>query len=123
MCMLKINEKLIPTNWNKLWENSNPTSNFAAQTINFDATNYDYFIIIYKNSASGTIHSSKTIIKNVRFSLNGVNAGKLFVRNTDTSGITDTGVTFQSGLNINTYGSETTSNDVAVPYQIYGGKF
>lgn len=114
-----INSKVIK----KLWENQNPTNNFNPQTISFNAAGYDYFIILFKNTASSTIYDSKIAFKNIRFSLNGINAGKIFARNTDTNGINDTGVTFQNGLFIDNYGAETVSNQYAVPYQIYGGKF
>ena len=106
----------------KLWENENPTTSFSPQTISFNATNYDYFIVIYKNTYNGTLYNSKMIIKNVRFSLDGVNAGTIYVRNTDTNGITNAGVAFQNGLTVSTYGTETTDNEKAIPYQIYGGK-
>lgn len=107
----------------KLWENENPTNNFSSQTLSFDASQYDYFIIVYKNTATSTINNSKFIIKNTRFSLDGINAGRLYARNTDNNGISDTGVTFGAGIYINTYGSETQNNELSIPIIIYGGKF
>lgn len=37
-----------------LWVNSDPTSNFAAQTIPLNLTNYDAVLVVYKITASGT---------------------------------------------------------------------
>lgn len=107
----------------KIWENPNPTNNFNPQTLSFDASQYDYFVVVYKNTATSTINNSKFMIKNTRFSLDGINAGQLYARNTDTNGISNTGVTFGAGLYIGTYGTETQNNEFSIPVIIYGGKF
>lgn len=115
-----------------LW--TNPTSaEFQAQTISVDLSSYDFVLIVYarycrvdgswdsiSNLEMDTcmIPSAKTSGFNTRFMLSGVTEfGRMRY-----GYVSSTGVTFESGIQFNSYGvnTETTNNATCIPYQIYG---
>lgn len=119
----KIQNPIIPRySGDLLWENSQPNSSFSGQTINFDASKYSKFDVIWKNNSSSTIYNVTTIYKGYRVNLITVNAGELLQRTSNKNGIHDSGVTFNNGLSINTYGNETTDNNECIPIKIIGFK-
>lgn len=108
-----------------LWENSNPTANFTAQTISLDLSEYDAAYIVYKSS-TGNILWSGIILKDdalnyPRFITNSGANTRWFSR---TIRVNDTGAVFADcGRFTQGTSGTTTTNDSMIPYRIYGVKF
>lgn len=102
-----------------LWENENPTSNFSAQTISLNLSNYNLIYVIYYRGTDVTYTVSQLIKKNISVSdmVGSFNAGKIRLRSAKAN---DGGVMFESGTNYSSYGSGSTDNSVVIPYRIYG---
>ena len=103
-----------------LWENASSRSEFTAQTINLDLSEYDAVIILtlWQNSHSGGYNSQYIPVNT---------AGCLYVpyylNVARGISVLTTGITFDEGVLVNTYGVLTSGrNDMAIPYKIYGIK-
>lgn len=108
-----------------LWTNSSPTSNFNAQTLNIDFSNYAEILIIYRSFTSvanffeitipiSDVGQAKEMFYNVY--------GKFGYRNA-TLASTLKSLSFGNGLFYENYGgSDSTRNDMGIPYKIYGIK-
>lgn len=59
---LEINGKIID-GWKLLWTNPNPTTAFSTLTINLNSSDYDIYMILFKNSATGTFINSSIVLK------------------------------------------------------------
>lgn len=115
-----------------LW--TNPTSaDFQPQTVSVDLSSYDFVLIVYARyrRVDGTwgstgnlemstcfIPSAKTTGFSTRFMLPGVTEYSRMRYGY----VSDTGVTFENGIQFNSYGTnaETINNSLCIPYQIYG---
>ena len=118
-----------------LWENPNPTSEFAAQTINLDLSGYD-MVEIYSYGRTGQsgysygYNSDRFLIGefgNIQNSaFIGASIDYILVESRPLN-VTKTGITFEKGstlyTNSSTHVAGVTSNSSAVPYKIYGIKF
>lgn len=109
------------TSYTLLWTNSDPTSSFSPQTISLDLSEYDRIEVVSYVNRSSTLAFSTILHKGIRGTLSGVYAARIVIRNL-TDGYTNSGISFGSGTNINTYGNETTDNAYVIPYKIYGIK-
>ena len=110
-----------------LWTNASPTSNFDAQTINLDLSEYDYVIVEMKYYISTVESATSPYIKfivpknsnlyplRVASEQNGVNYVSFRAITTN-----DSGVTFNIGSAIASNGWYTTNNGYGIPLKIYG---
>ena len=103
-----------------LWSNSNPTSNFATQTISIDLSKYKYVYIKtrgYKSSQEGTDNGAPVM----HFCMVGGYASLIHPINTNICRrkvqITTNSVVFASG-----YSGTTVADDCVIPLNIYGVK-
>lgn len=103
-----------------LWENSAPSSNFNAQTINVNYSNYR-FIILEVASAIGTSEPVRsylinTVIDKIQMDsvYNNINRRRATFNNNT--------ITFEDGHRISTYGQDdaTAYNQFLIPLRIYG---
>lgn len=104
-----------------LWENTNPTSNFAAQTVTIDKlSQYNLFVIVTKFSTNGTVECSEFATKATRsISAHG------YVVALRSMVIGDTTIEFADGNYFATYGNSnnmTKANNMCIPLRIYGIK-
>lgn len=99
----------------KVWENASPTSNFEAQTISLDLSNYNFISIDFVVSAGASTHvvtgfaaiGSSTYCEEYTTNSGSVNKRNFKPRTN--------GVTFENGRQDTTQGSE-----YMIPYIIYG---
>ena len=125
-----------------LWENPNPTSNFAQQavTLSDDINNYDYISVEYKSSKPATIASKVIIPVNDFKAYSGTTAsasdgnkgfrwfiGSRYQDGSNTYGYvryvsytSDTSITITNGYALGT--TTTSVQTVVIPYKIYGVK-
>ncbi len=136
MCMLKINEKLIPASLTKLWENPNPLIDFSTQTITLSSDDYDYLIWFYNegtmNTASKNKVTSQISLKGYGTILDGIgdehasgnNNYYIAVFRRNITRTNDT--TFDIANCSYKFGTNTSWNSTAgrlIPVAVYGGKF
>lgn len=104
-----------------LWQNASPASNFAAQKIPLDLSEYDGVYIVFKFFTSNTNRTiffcSNNTANEYQNVLSGaVNRGRNCI-------VTDSGVQFLTGYKYSTYGSNAVDDDSAmIPILIYGIK-
>lgn len=125
---------VVPYGWEQiddnpkvLWENPNPITSFAGQsiTLNDSIENYKYYEIIYiayaNNSLSQDTFLSTGKLVGERTKLFSVDH---YSRRRPVSGVSGTNVTFGDGGTCTAYGTDTwsTMNALCVPYQILGYK-
>lgn len=101
-----------------LWTNASPTSNFSAQTLSIDLSNYSFLIVRSVRSTSSTDQSALSIVE--------VGGGDTVVLGGGAAGVTltarnvnavSTGINFSMGyLN----GNSGTSDAWGIPVKIYG---
>ena len=102
-----------------LWENSNPSAEFAAQTISLDLTDYAGIIVECYTNITISVVCSRGYIKKT----DNTNIGVGTVYDSDTfargrrCNVTNDGVVFYDART----GSDT-SNEAVIPYRIYGVK-
>jgi hypothetical protein len=97
-----------------LWENPNPTTAFAAQTIALDLSGYDAVEIDFYN---GTTYKGRVGTENMNAVY--VNSSGRVVANRWFS-VLPTGVTVTDSQNSTANATAVTNNNVLVPYRIYG---
>ena len=118
-----LNEVLPPTpsEYKKLlWQNSNPTAAFAAQTISLDLSDYDEIEIIAKKTASEPYYFSTRIPMGVTSNTHYIENGVIFDRNVVVSLAS---IEFKVAYYLlPTSTAITTDNNRCMPYQIYGIK-
>lgn len=124
-----MSEQIIPrkqTGWELVWENSSPQSNFDAQTISIDLSQYNLVMVLAHADTGATMISPIILTKDssglLIYEFMNVNSGAssiLFRR--IITGVTDTGVEFNVGQAkpVNTTAAATTNNAVCIPYRIY----
>lgn len=113
------------TGWTFLWENSAPTSSFAAQTVSLDLSSYSAVYIEFGFSTGDTRYYSviQLVGSNVRVMRQMGNSGGTMFFRERTVQATTSGVIFGSGTT-RTQGSSTitSSDDQLMPMLIYGIK-
>ena len=106
-----------------LWENPNPTSSFAAQTITMDLSMYDSFLVVAHTSSSlaGCVYTFVYEKTDKDYYLLFTGAGGVAQRRAIR--ILDSYVTFAKCQQYSmSNGSESEANDKIIPYRIYGIK-
>lgn len=100
-----------------LWENSNPTASFAAQTktIDEDLTKYDFFLVSYGSDASNYYLQTSIVWLSKQSQLFYMTWGGARYQRAVT--INAASIVFANATSNN-----STANGVAVPYQVYGVK-
>ena len=113
--------------WTSLWTNNNPTSNFVAQNVNVDITNYSVFIVQYRQSTTSDVRVSVFVVKNdVNHIVQNIgviiSSGNvtLSARNVKTNG--NTGFTFEGAYrkNATSTSAGALTNSQLIPVAIYG---
>ena len=104
-----------------LWTNPSPTSDFTAQTVSLDLSDYAGVIVEFiKSTTSNKINTRLYAKKNE--DVDGIfGAGSYYVKGDSNTArgisVTDTGVTFAEG-----YGNMSLNNKTSIPIRIYGVK-
>lgn len=98
-----------------LWTNSNPTAEFAAQTVSLDLSNYIGVIIECLYSTNNQNLTSRVYIKKGETLIGGCNT-ESYPNVRLITAINDEGVSFGVARDSNTH------NDNVIPYKIYGVK-
>lgn len=104
-----------------LWTNSNPTSEFSAQTITLSSSDYDLLEVFYKKTKDDMFVNSTRFFKgtcSLLFQID--NSFVIFERTI--SDATDTTLTFTEGKIYTTQGTITTQNSRCIPLYIIGYK-
>ena len=98
-----------------LWENEEPTTAFAAQTIPLTLTDYSAFLIVIKNTTTTNFYGSGILLKDG-------NTVSIFCKNqTATTLFSRTAKTVDEGINFTTgYSGTTAATKNAIPFRIYG---
>ena len=120
-----LNEVLPPTpsEYRKLlWTNPSPSSNFSAQTVSLDLSDYDEIELFY----AGTTDYANTAIDYIKVAIGkggllNMSANEIWWRYVTAS---STGVTFDTGYRTPTYGANSTAdNKFIIPLKFYGIKY
>lgn len=100
-----------------LWTNPSPESNFAAQTITIDLTKYSFLLICYNQTPTGARWGSVFQPKdgNQYFVTIGIDSTSNNYYYKRAAAATDTGIAFTTG-----YQNTTSGSGYAVPKYIYG---
>lgn len=113
--------------WVLLWENASPTSNFAAQTIQFDYTRFTHLLVIVKNRTD----QGACVSVICRVTDGGVSFSKNTLMTSETKAyfqfrvgyIVGNGIQFENALECDTSAPKGyTSNAVLIPLAVYGIK-
>ena len=94
-----------------IWENAKPNSNFNAQTITLDMTEYNLFIIEMKTDGTGILDNRTSA--SIKFETSGSYSRSVTI---NTNGLTFGSAGKTSG------GSTTNDNSYLIPIKIYGVK-
>lgn len=109
----------------KLWENEAPTTEFAAQTVSLDLSQYELFLVTAMQSGTDGIYRELSFLafKNVVSMLQGVFAGG-YGPGVDTRPfqILENGVNFSDAKRSYNNKYDKVNNSVLIPHQIYGIK-
>lgn len=110
---------------NLLWTNPNPTSNFAAQTINIaNLANYNTVIVVWNNATTGSARIFCMAYKGYQFEMQDGHVGSGGTEWRRRLGlVNDTSVQFDTAYVSQNYGSKspgTSSTNVCIPLCIYG---
>lgn len=105
----------------KLWENPNPNSAFAAQTITLSSDDYDLLLTIYAPYIGRVESTIVTKGSNMFFSLTTGYRGNENIRSRAMDYVSATQYTAQEGKLAQA--AETTDNSACIPLVIYGIKF
>lgn len=104
--------------WELLWTNASPQSQFGAQTISLDLSNYDAVLVVVTNTTlSGAPSTSYIVKEGTRSNMFGIalaGTDDIYKRAVT---ISQSGVAFESG-----YAAKSQNNGALIPYQIYGIK-
>ena len=100
----------------RAWQNASPTSEFAAQTISLDLSEYDFIMVLYMHRVTFQTTLSSTLKKGQLGNLISVTSDNLTGYRSVT--FTDSGVTFGECI----YSKTNSNNGFCVPYEIYGIK-
>ena len=104
-----------------LWENSNPTVEFTAQTVSLDLSDYAGVIVEFKKTTTSTKINTRLYAKKNEDVDEIFGAGSYYTKGDSNTArgvnVTDTGVTFAEG-----YRNMTSDNNTTIPIRIYGVK-
>lgn len=106
-----------------LWTNASPTSAFSTQQISVNKDRYHALLFLFKRGTSGDQYVSELVPNSTRvWIVTAYNAGLGLL--TSRQFVVEDGstITFRNGYKQIGFGSDTISDDLVVPYQIYGVK-
>lgn len=109
-----------------LWENEDPTSSFAAQTISLDLSSYDAVYVFFGYTNGDVFQRGMMLIDSAtnhfRYTGNSSNNIRMFER---TATANTSGVAFSDGTyrTQGSAGTSNTGNSYMIPFAIYGIKF
>lgn len=122
----------IPTGWQQitseqiLWSNSNPTGDFASQTITLSSSDYDVLGIYYYDYKVSKNMYYTQCLKGASFALNSqlFESGNYFIVSRVFSRTSDTSFTVDNAVGISASSPSTTAlhNDQVIPVKIVGYK-
>ena len=103
--------------WTTLWTNSDPTSNFAAQTVSVDLSSYTWVAIVATTTTNGTDEAAHLVRvgSSVLLSVANLASTQYFYKREATT--SSSGITFTTGYR-NTNG--TSGTQYCIPLAIYG---
>lgn len=101
---------------NLIWTNAATSAEFASQTITLSG-NYDAVLVVYRTWCSATPVSVRIVFNNNTLTELNVTDIAISYRRCKLNGQS---LTFESGNNVNPYGSQSTANGVVVPTHVYG---
>lgn len=105
----------------KLWENPNPSASFGAQTITLASDDYDFLLVMYRQT-SGRL-ASMIFPKGINFRLFTSTVGSgATTRERDINYVSDTQLSVQSAYQCVGTSAYTTDNSLLVPDAVYGFK-
>lgn len=99
-----------------IWTNAAPTAEFAGQTIRLSG-NYDAVLVVYRTWYASTPVSVRIVFNNNTLTELNVTDNRISYRRCKLNGQS---LTFETGNNVNPYGSQSTANGVVVPTHVYG---
>ena len=107
-----------------IWENTNPSSNFGAQTITFDKEDFTQFLIIF--GETNTVFSSECILSNKfpngKLTYTGIGSSFPIIWQRSATLVSNGIELSDAKFKYTNASSETTQNDACIPYQIIGIK-
>ena len=115
-----VGEALSKIDWKLLWENASPASEFAAQTVSLDLSEYSEFAVLFLADGAtggsyvyGVSHVAEGYLTQLQLFVSGKNHRRFVT-------ITSSGAVFTGGAYENTYGatSGTASNTSIIPNKI-----
>ena len=105
-------------NWKLVWTNPTPTSEFPAQTISLNLSTYSEIKLIIRASIENAGENlGFAEIPSTGFQVFWLASG--IINSRAFSGITSTGITFNTGRKYTTYGNVTNDNNIGIPIRIY----
>lgn len=103
-----------------LWQNASPGSNFSAQTVSLDLSEYDEIEVVYNHATTATFEvRSRSAVPGMAWGLSIVGYAYKRLATAKT-----TGVEFSDCNYFPSYGntSDSDANNAVIPYRIYGIK-
>ena len=106
-------------NMKLLWQNPNPSIDFAAQTVTLNSSDYDFILAIFATATNGTHTVSAIFPKGYgsAFSFGAVLSGAIQIRGRNITYISPTSIQF-GDANVN----GTVNNTYCCPLYLYGFK-
>ena len=103
--------------WTSLWTNSDPSSNYAAQTEAMDLSAYTWIAIIAKTQTTGTVETTHLVRvgSSVIMSVPNLAGTQYFYKRQ--ADVTTNGITFGTGYRNNT---STSGTNYCIPIAVYG---
>lgn len=99
-----------------IWTNAATSAEFASQTIRLSG-NYDAVLVVYRTWYASTPVSARIVFNNNTLTELNVTDNRISYRRCKLNGQS---LTFETGNNVNPYGSQSTANGVVVPTHVYG---
>ena len=106
-----------------LWSNSNTSAPFNDQLIYINASKYSTLIIVMRQDITHDFYYNFYVNtdKNIRIVLSGINYNDFKIMSRDVS-VASNNLNISGGYKASTYGTYTETDDVLIPYKIYGVK-
>ena len=107
-----------------LWENASPNSEFAAQTLNIDFSEYEYAYISFKNDTDAYLRNIFAKVGETTSALTGFTGhnGNYFISTARGFTVNDTNILFEYGSGATSVSSCTLQNWAMIPQRVYGIK-
>lgn len=99
-----------------IWSNAATSAEFASQTIRLSG-NYDAVLVVYRTWYASNPVSVRIVFNNNTLTELNVTDNRISYRRCKLNGQS---LTFETGNNVNPYGSQSTANGVVVPTHVYG---